>query len=89
MHIHEIHNIALTFQVCAYIYILDAKRLSLNFIKILTIMQIKSVDFLKKACSFSIVGKQLLNTLMLIAKIGPPPPNTIVVRGWLMNWAFE
>ena len=39
-----------------------------------TIVEIISVDFLQKACNFGIVGKPLLNTLMIIAIIGLPPP---------------
>ena len=39
-----------------------------------TIVDIISLDFLQKACNFGIVGKKLLNKLMIIAKIGPPPP---------------
>ena len=39
-----------------------------------TNVEIISVDVLQMACNFGIVGKQLLNALMIIAKIGPPPP---------------
>ena len=41
-----------------------------------TIMEILYVDFLRKACTFRIVGDQLLKVLVFTAKIVRPTPQT-------------